>query len=59
MPPSKTKAFFVEPLLLLRREMLPEGADWQYKIKSDGYRALAGAPLHFYVFDLLILLDAT
>lgn len=28
-------------MLLLRTEMLPEGADWQYEIKFDGYRALA------------------
>jgi bifunctional non-homologous end joining protein LigD len=107
---------FIEPMLLLRTEKLPEGPDIQYEIKFDGYRALAmksegkvhlrsrndndfnvrypgivkalapmpdqtvidgevvaldsdgkpsfntlqnygsaGAPLHFYVFDLLIL----
>src|SRR6516162_1544875 len=107
---------FIEPMLLLRTEKLPEGPGIQYEIKLDGYRALAmksegkvhlrsrndndfnvrypgivkalapmpdqtvidgevvaldsdgkpsfntlqnygsaGAPLHFYVFDLLIL----
>jgi bifunctional non-homologous end joining protein LigD len=107
---------FIEPMLLLRTEKLPEGPDVQYEIKFDGYRALAmksggkvllrsrndndfnvrypgivkalatmpdetvidgevvaldrddkpsfntlqnygsaGAPLHFYIFDLLIL----
>jgi bifunctional non-homologous end joining protein LigD len=107
---------FIEPMLLLRTEKLPEGLDLQYEIKFDGYRALAmksggkvqlrsrndndfnvrypgivkalapmpdetiidgevvaldkdgkpsfntlqnygsaGAPLHFYIFDLLIL----
>jgi DNA ligase D-like protein (predicted ligase) len=107
---------FIEPMLLLRTEKLPEGPDLQYEIKFDGYRALAiksggkvqlrsrndndfnvrypglvkalvpmpdetiidgevvaldkdgkpsfntlqnygsaGAPLHFYIFDLLIL----
>ena len=107
---------FIEPMLLLSTEKLPEGPDLQYEIKFDGYRALAmksegkvhlrsrndndfnvrypgivkalapmpdetvidgevvaldrdgkpsfntlqnygsaGAPLHFYVFDLLIL----
>jgi len=107
---------FIEPMLLLRTEKLPEGPDIQYEIKFDGYRALAmksegkvhlrsrndndfnvrypaivkalapmpdetvidgevvaldrdgkpsfntlqnygsaGAPLHFYIFDLLIL----
>src|ERR1700722_19287064 len=28
-------------MLLLRTEMLPEGPDWAYEIKLDGYRALA------------------
>ncbi len=28
-------------MLLLRTEMLPEGADWGYEVKLDGYRALA------------------
>jgi DNA ligase D-like protein (predicted ligase) len=107
---------FIEPMLLLRTEKLPEGPCIQYEIKFDGYRALAmkcggkvqlrsrndndfnvqypgivkalapmpdetvidgevvaldrdgkpsfntlqnygsaGAPLHFYIFDLLIL----
>ena len=37
----KTKAAFIEPMLLLRTEKLPQGADWSYEIKLDGYRALA------------------
>ncbi len=110
------RAGFVEPMLLLRTDRLPEGPEWTYEIKLDGYRALAfkkagkvhlrsrndndfnarypgivkalaplpddtvidgevvaldddgrpsfntlqnygsaGAPLHFYVFDLLVL----
>jgi DNA ligase D-like protein (predicted ligase) len=32
---------FIEPMLLLRTEKLPEGRDLQYEIKFDGYRALA------------------
>lgn len=32
---------FIEPMLLLRTEKLPEGPDLQYEIKFDGYRALA------------------
>lgn len=28
-------------MLLLRTEKLPEGSDWQYEVKFDGYRALA------------------
>jgi len=31
----------MEPMLLLRTEKLPEGADWLYELKLDGYRALA------------------
>jgi bifunctional non-homologous end joining protein LigD len=37
----KTKAAFIEPMLLLRTDALPEGAKWLYEIKLDGYRALA------------------
>ncbi len=37
----KTKATFIEPMLLLRVEKLPQGADWSYEIKLDGYRAIA------------------
>ena len=28
-------------MLLLRTEKLPEGKDWLYELKFDGYRALA------------------
>jgi bifunctional non-homologous end joining protein LigD len=35
------KAKFIEPMLLLRTEKLPEGPDCQYELKLDGYRALA------------------
>ena len=41
MPKSKTKAAFIEPMLLLRTERLPEGSKWAYELKLDGYRALA------------------
>src|SRR5436309_7705155 len=37
----KTKAAFIEPMLLQRTEALPEGADWLYELKLDGYRALS------------------
>ena len=37
----KVKARFIEPMLLLRTEALPEGSAWQYELKFDGYRALA------------------
>ena len=35
------KASFVEPMLLLRTESLPEGPNWLIELKLDGYRALA------------------
>ena len=41
MPARQRKAAFVEPMLLLRAENLPEGEAWQYELKFDGYRALA------------------
>ena len=31
---------FVEPMQCLSVAKLPEGPDWQYEIKLDGYRAL-------------------
>jgi bifunctional non-homologous end joining protein LigD len=37
----KTRARFIEPMLLLSTEKLPQGPDWLYEIKLDGYRALA------------------
>ena len=39
MPDRKAK--FIEPMLLLRTDKLPEGADWLVELKLDGYRALA------------------
>src|ERR1700724_2231249 len=43
-------ARFVEPMLFLAVEKLPEGPAWQYEVKLDGYRAIgvrteAGAEL--------------
>jgi ATP-dependent DNA ligase len=34
-------AKFVEPMLLLRTDALPEGERWEYQLKLDGYRAIA------------------
>jgi ATP-dependent DNA ligase len=41
VPHAKTKAQFVQPMLLLRTERLPEGPDWLYQLKLDGYRTIA------------------
>ena len=50
LPPGPTKTWlaspqikarFIDPMLLLRTNRLPEGADWKYEIKLDGYRAIA------------------
>src|SRR6266498_4216158 len=40
MPARKRKGAFVEPMLLLRADKLPEGDAWQYELKFDGYRAV-------------------
>ena len=39
MPDRKIKAQFIEPMLLLRTENLPQGALWRYELKRDGVRA--------------------
>jgi hypothetical protein len=37
---TRVPARFVEPMQCLAVAKLPEGADWEYEIKFDGYRAL-------------------
>ena len=34
-------ARFIEPMLLLRTDALPDGDKWLYELKLDGYRAIA------------------
>jgi DNA ligase D-like protein (predicted ligase) len=49
MAASQSIARFIDPMLLLRTDKLPEGAKWQYELKLDGYRAIAfksGAAVH-------------
>jgi bifunctional non-homologous end joining protein LigD len=41
MASAKTTARFIPPMLLLRKDRLPEGPEWLYELKLDGYRALA------------------
>jgi bifunctional non-homologous end joining protein LigD len=41
MGSPQTKARFTDPMLLLRTNRLPEGADWEYEVKLDGFRAIA------------------
>jgi bifunctional non-homologous end joining protein LigD len=47
---ARVKAGFVEPMLLLRTDTLPDdAARWEYQLKFDGYRAIAfktGGTLH-------------
>ena len=49
MPP-RVKARFIEPMLLLRQDSLPDDPSrWSYQLKLDGYRAIAfkaGGKLH-------------
>jgi bifunctional non-homologous end joining protein LigD len=40
MAARKTTTEFIEPMLLVRSDTLPEGPDWAYELKLDGYRAL-------------------
>lgn len=41
MAAQTTRAAFIEPMLLLSVNTLPEGATWTYELKLDGYRAVA------------------
>ncbi len=42
MPRSKVVSpSFIEPMLCLDADELPEGPDWDYQVKLDGYRAQA------------------
>jgi DNA ligase D-like protein (predicted ligase) len=38
---GKTQAEFIEPMQCLLVNKLPEGEDWEYELKLDGYRTLA------------------
>jgi ATP-dependent DNA ligase len=38
----QTKLRFIEPMYARLVQKLPEGEDWLYEIKFDGYRCLAG-----------------
>jgi bifunctional non-homologous end joining protein LigD len=37
---ERITADFIEPMLCRAVEELPEGPDWQYEVKLDGYRAI-------------------
>jgi hypothetical protein len=41
MPSQDIKARFIDPMLLQRTQSLPEGPEWAYEVKLDGYRAVA------------------
>ena len=38
---ATVRARFIEPMLLQQTAKLPEGAQWLYELKLDGYRAIA------------------
>jgi bifunctional non-homologous end joining protein LigD len=40
LPPAKVR--FVEPMYALAVQKLPQGQEWLYEVKLDGYRCLAG-----------------
>jgi ATP-dependent DNA ligase len=37
---ERASACFIEPMLCLAVEKLPEGPAWEYEVKLDGYRAI-------------------
>jgi bifunctional non-homologous end joining protein LigD len=39
--PARLKASFIPPMLLLKTDRLPEGRQWLYQLKLDGYRSIA------------------
>jgi ATP-dependent DNA ligase len=41
------KARFVEPMLLQRTDSLPDGTDFAYEVKLDGYRGIQASPEHW------------
>src|ERR671910_2465362 len=47
---AKVKGRFIDPMLLLRTDSLPNDGDrWEYQLKFDGYRAIAfktGGKIH-------------
>jgi hypothetical protein len=55
MPLRKTKAHFIEPMLLLRTEKLPEEADWLYEIKLDGLGNLDLRSITVWLCQTIIL----
>src|SRR5499426_1355227 len=38
----KAKIHFIEPMYALSVQKLPEGKEWFYEVKFDGYRCIAG-----------------
>ena len=40
LPPAKIR--FIEPMYARLVDELPQGKDWLYEVKFDGYRCLAG-----------------
>src|SRR5262245_28729442 len=39
--PTSSSAGFIQPMLLLRTDSLPDNEQWLYELKLDGYRAIA------------------
>ena len=37
-----TDGHFIEPMYALAVQIIPEGKEWLYEVKFDGYRCLAG-----------------
>jgi hypothetical protein len=50
MADYKIKAHFIEPMLLLRNEMLPNGRDWLYELLCGPPNNSSSVALHVMAF---------
>jgi len=48
---AMTRANFIPPMLLLRKERPPERPDWRYESKHGGHRAFAFRPIAPPILD--------
>ena len=60
---AKAKGRFIDPMLLLRTDSLPNDGDrWAYQLKFDGYRAIAfktgGIALVLWLIVMVLIVHA-
>jgi hypothetical protein len=49
---ARVRGHFIEPMLLLRANALPDDRRWDYRLKLDGYRAIAFKTRGWQVTDV-------